>query len=338
MESSKPILTSFQSTDTLHSTSTLVDSSNGQEKSKLDTQNDDRAPGNVPIEATRIDKTEEIDVVPDGGFRAWLVIFGITCCTFTTFGLTSSWGFFQAYYQQSLLKSSSPSTIAWIGSIQYALAFLPCMIVGRLFDLGYFHSIFAGASMVLVLAIMLVAQCTVYWQLLLCQGFLTGLACGIIVGPTTAILAQWFKEKRALALGFTATGSALGGTLLPVTARALLPRIGFSWTVRVIGFIALTCLLLANLTIRRRLPPTYPKGPLLSVKPLKSIPFVTYCIATLLVYFGLYTFMTYVASTAVLNSVPEIFSFNLVAIMNGSSGIGRLAAGIIGNRIGNLTP
>ncbi|KAI3609927.1 MFS general substrate transporter [Moniliophthora roreri] len=46
--------------------------------------------------------------------------------------------------------------------------------------------------------------------------------------------------------------------------------------------------------------------------------------------------MTYVASTAVLNGIPEGFSFNLVAIMNGSSGIGRLAAGIIGNRIGPM--
>uniref|UniRef100_A0A0W0F6T5 Major facilitator superfamily (MFS) profile domain-containing protein n=1 Tax=Moniliophthora roreri TaxID=221103 RepID=A0A0W0F6T5_MONRR len=234
MEPSKPTLTSLQSTDTLHSTLNLVESSNGQENFKSDTQNNDQVPEDVPapIDTTRIEEKpsiakEEIDVVPDGGLRAWLVIFGITCCTFTTFGLTSSWGFFQAYYQHSLLQNSSPSTIAWIGSIQYALAFLPCMIVGRLFDLGYFHSIFVSASIILVSATMLVAQCTVYWQLLLCQGFLSGIACGVIVGPTTAILAQWFKEKRALALGFTAAGSALGGTLFPITARALLPRIGY---------------------------------------------------------------------------------------------------------------
>ncbi|KAK7039111.1 hypothetical protein VNI00_010296 [Paramarasmius palmivorus] len=213
---------------------------------------------------------------------------------------------------------------------------MPCMIVGRLFDMGYFHSIFIAASAMLVVATLLVGQCTQYWQFLICQGITTGLACGIIVGPLTAILAQWFKDKRALALGFSAAGSSLGGTLLPVIARSLLPHIGFSWTMRVFALIELVTLSFANIIIRRRLPPTYPQGPLIGIKPLKSLQFVAYCLATLLVYVGLYTFMTYIAATAVSKGIPESASYNLVAIMNGSSGVGRIAAGVIATYIGPI--
>ena len=58
--------------------------------------------------------------------------------------------------------------------IQYSLIFLPGLVVGRLFDLGYFQSIFLGSSVLLVVATFLIAQCTQYWQFLLCQGFATG--------------------------------------------------------------------------------------------------------------------------------------------------------------------
>ena len=63
---------------------------------------------------------------------------------------------------------------AWIGSIQYALVFFPAILIGRLFDLGYFRSIFLTSSAFLVAATFLVAECHVYWQFLLCQGLVVG--------------------------------------------------------------------------------------------------------------------------------------------------------------------
>ncbi len=57
---------------------------------------------------------------------------------------------------------------------QYSLVFLPGLLAGRLFDLGYFHSLFAACSLLLVVATLLVAECHEYWQLLLCQGFAVG--------------------------------------------------------------------------------------------------------------------------------------------------------------------
>lgn len=148
------------------------------------------------------------------------------CNNFTTFGYVNSWGVFQSYYQTNVLKDIPPSDIAWIGSIQYSLVFLPGLLAGRLFDLGYFRPLFAACSVLLVVATLLVAECHEYWQLLLCQGFAVGLACGGIVNPTTAVLSHWFKKRLRFALGLMAAGSSLGGTVIPIAARNLLPLVG----------------------------------------------------------------------------------------------------------------
>ncbi|SJL01421.1 uncharacterized protein ARMOST_04743 [Armillaria ostoyae] len=75
---------------------------------------------------------------PDGRLRGWLVIVGTMCSTFSTFGFINAWGVFQAYYEETLLNDSDPSTIAWIGSVQYALVFMPGLVTGRMFDIGHF--------------------------------------------------------------------------------------------------------------------------------------------------------------------------------------------------------
>ncbi|KAF9265013.1 MFS general substrate transporter [Marasmius fiardii PR-910] len=347
----RPRLDSHQSAETLYSIPTLCDPSyaddlTADDKHRFSSDENILEKGpNVIVQQTKKEsepskgntdfpKAGEEDVVPDGGLRAWLVVIGIFCCVFTAFGFTSTWGVFQAYYQTTLLKHSSPTIIAWIGSVQYGLIFIPSMIVGRLFDKGYYHFMSIFFSGTLVLGTLLLGQCTVYWHFLTCHGFLTGLSCGVITAPAPAIVSQWFKERRALALGITACGSAIGGTVFPILIRAMLPLMGFQWTMRALALIMFIFLSIANLTIRRRLPPSYPSGPLISLKPLKTPSFVIWCFGTFFVYLGTYTFQSYIASVAVSKGFTPNFSFTLVAIMNGSSGLGRVSAGIIADYIG----
>ena len=80
--------------------------------------------------------------------------------------------------------------------------------------------------MILSLATLITAECKEFWQLLLCQGFLTGLSCGMVFGPIPVIVSQWFKKRRSLAFGILATGSSLGGTVIPIAASNLIELIG----------------------------------------------------------------------------------------------------------------
>lgn len=60
---------------------------------------------------------------------------------------------------------------------QYALVLFPGLIVGRLFDIGYFRSVLLTCSILLVFTTLLTAHCTEYWHFLLCQGIATGVRC-----------------------------------------------------------------------------------------------------------------------------------------------------------------
>lgn len=49
---------------------------------------------------------------------------------------------------------------------------------------------------------------------------------GGVFGPNSAVVSHWFKKRRGLAFGLVAVGSSIGGTVLPIAAKNLLPRVG----------------------------------------------------------------------------------------------------------------
>ncbi|KAF7966769.1 hypothetical protein HWV62_37063 [Athelia sp. TMB] len=289
-------------------------------------------------EATRaaIQEPTGVDDYPDGGLRAWIIVFGTMCATFSTFGYVNAWGVFQAYYEETILKDSSPSNIAWIGSIQYSLVFVPGLVTGRMFDLGYFHIPLFCASCLLVVATFLVAECKEYWQFLLCQGFAVGLGCGTIFGPSMGIISHWFKKRRGIALGLQAVGSSIGGTIFPIAAKRLIAEVGFPWTMRIIGFILIVTLGGANLALKRRLPPSKSAGGLLNPAAFKNLGYTFWCISGFTAFLGLYTVLTYIDVSATFAGIDPDFSFYLISIANASSGFGRITAGVLADRFGAI--
>jgi hypothetical protein len=59
---------------------------------------------------------------------------------------------------------------------KYALVFLPGLVTGRLFDIGYFKIPYFFASCLLIVCTFLVAECKVYWQFFLVQGLGIGVS------------------------------------------------------------------------------------------------------------------------------------------------------------------
>ncbi|KAL0576987.1 hypothetical protein V5O48_004997 [Marasmius crinis-equi] len=298
----------------------------------------------VEVETKRADEKEKAEAdsavpafdFPDGGTRAWLVVLGTALSSTASFGYVNSWGVFQSYYEKTLLQDLSPSTIAWIGSVQYSLVFLPALPIGRLFDLGYFRIPFLISSAAIVVGAFLTGECTKYWQFMLCQGILQGIACGCVFGPTMGVIGHWFKKKRGRAMGLTAIGSSVGGTIFPIASRRLIAQVGFPWTMRILGFILLFCLAIPNITLARRLPPKNIKGGLFNLDAFKNPAFSFYTASSLVTFLGLYTVLTYIDVSAVSVGVSDDISFYLVSIANGSSGLGRLAAGLLVDRIGAI--
>ncbi|KAG6872973.1 hypothetical protein C0995_004512 [Termitomyces sp. Mi166 len=209
---------------------------------------------------------------------------------------------FQAHYQQTILKDSPPSNM--------------------LFDIGYLRSILLTSSALLITATFLVAQCTQYWHFVLCQGIVIGFAAGGIFGPTTAVIGHWFHRRRGLAMGWVAVGSSLGGTLLPIAAKNLIAAVGFQWTMRIIGFILILTLGVANLTLKRRLPPVNVAGGLLNLHAFKYAPFTIYCFSAFFAFLGIYTVLTYVSVSAL-----ELGPANIIIPFTAAAGILTFSSG-----------
>ncbi|KAL8701586.1 MAG: hypothetical protein Q9201_004830 [Fulgogasparrea decipioides] len=133
-----------------------------------------------------------------------------------------------------------------------------------------------------------------------------------------------FITKRALAIGVAASGSATGGIVFPVIVQQLLPKIGFGWTVRVLGFVMLGLQALALAFVRPRLPPRK-SGPLVEWAAFRELLYTLFAIGMFLVFFGLYFAIYYVGSFGRdIIGISQDDSINNLLILNGVGLFGRI--------------
>ncbi|KAI9000628.1 MFS general substrate transporter [Trametes punicea] len=295
---------------------------------------DEEAPTYLDNEKAFGGNASEDPGCPDGGLKAWLCVLGVSCGICATFGFVNAWGVFQAYYEQNNLRTTSPSDIAWIGSIQYALVFMPGLPFGRLFDIGYLRLPVAISSALLITCTFLTAECKEYWHFVLCQGIGIGLAGGTVFTAGASAIPHWFQKKLGLAYACVAAGSSIGGTIFPIILKNLLEHQGFQWTLRINGFIISGFLLVLNLTVSRRLPPKPDPGPFLNLSIFKAPAYSNHCLSLFVGFLGLYTCLTYLSVTGLLAGLGTNLSFYLVSIANASSLFGRLGGGMLADRFG----
>jgi MFS family permease len=259
---------------------------------------------------------------PDGGLQAWLQVLVAHLVIFNTWGYINSFGVFQTYYIGAL--DQSPSDISWIGSVQVFLLFFIGTFSGRATDAGYFRHTFVFGTILILLGVFMASLYTEYWQLFLAQGICTGIGNGLLFCPTLALLPTYFTKNRAMAVGLAASGTTTGGMIIPGIFEALLPRVGFGWTLRVLGLIMLVFQLIAFALGRTRVPPRS-IGPLVEFSAFKEIPYLLFAIGIFFCFWGVYPAYYYVGEYA--SSVIRVSqgnSINLLIIMNGIGIIGRL--------------
>ncbi|KMU79833.1 hypothetical protein CISG_08113 [Coccidioides immitis RMSCC 3703] len=190
---------------------------------------------------------------PDGGFEAWLQAGLAHLVIFNTWGFINSFGMFQEYYTQTLQRQ--PSDISWVGSIQTFLLFAIGTFSGRATDAGFFKPVWGLGAVTIMFAIFMTSLCKTYVQLFLAQGLCLGIGSGLIFCPTMTLLSTYFSSRRSIALAIGACGSATGGIIYPVIVQQLLPRVGFPWTMRVLGLITVVTLAPGFIFFRQRIPP-----------------------------------------------------------------------------------
>jgi hypothetical protein len=97
---------------------------------------------------------------PEGGLKAWSVVVGAFCGSFSIFALINSTGVLMEYLQAHQLKDYTSSQISWIFGLQLFLIFFCGAPAGPIFDAyGPRVLVFAG-SILLVVSLFLLGLCT----------------------------------------------------------------------------------------------------------------------------------------------------------------------------------
>jgi MFS family permease len=279
------------------------------------------------------------DCFPEGGLRAWLVVAAAWLMLFPSFGLMVSIGTLQDYWSQHQLSHMTARDVGWIPSVFVYLSLALGIWVGPLFDRYGPRWIALTGSIGFSVMVFLLAECNTFWQLLLCCGVLGGVLGAMLTTTSLAVVAHWFKKRRGLAHGIAMMGSSCGGLAIPLILRTALPKYGYLWSLRIVGFMFLFCLVIGNIFMRSRILPTD------AAKNRAVISFSIYADLRLsmftvcvfgfeIVLFGSLGILPTYATLSTNFSADT--GFYLIAILNGASCFGRILPGYAADKIGRF--
>ena len=260
-------------------------------------------------------------------------------------GVINAYGAFQTYYELELLRDMSPASISWIGSIQAFCFFAIGVLIGPIYDAGHCYTLLVSGSFLIVFGFMMTSISYTYWQVFLAQGICIGIGTSCLSIPSIALVAMYFTTKRAWAMSIATLGSGLGSTTYPIIFQALQPRIGFSWTTRILGFISLAVSIFSIAVTR----PRYAAQKMKDQGKARSFRAIvqqarlgekTYLIYVAAIFFnniGFYPPLYYLQSYALSHGGQgHQVTFYLLSILNSSSIPGRLAPSALSSRLGTV--
>ncbi|CAD6576190.1 MAG: hypothetical protein ASARMPRED_007646 [Alectoria sarmentosa] len=283
------------------------------------------------------DRSDDDEDFPEGGLRAWLVVFGSFCTMFMVFGIVNSTGAFLDYFSSNQLRDYSSGQIGWIFSLNLFLVFFCGIYTGKIFDVHGPKVLLAVGSLALVSSMMLLSFCTEYWHFMLDYALLGGLGGALLYTPAYASIGHFFKRRRGLATGIAYTSGSIGGIVFPLMLQSLLPKIGFAWSTRVLGFLLLLLAVPANLFVTKRLPPSKKAVSVIPDLTAFKDPSFALCTAGMfLMEWGLFVPLTYISAYVTTHGQDASFGFTVLALLNAGSFFGRLVPGFLADLFGRF--
>lgn len=173
-----------------------------------------------------------------------------------------------------------------------------------------------------------------YYQFILAFGVLSGASTSLLFTPSIAAIGHFFKARRGVATGIASTAGSLGGVIFPLMLESLFAKVGWAWSIRILGFICLVLNVAANFLIRSRLPAAQKASVHPDFHIFKNLPFALTVLAVFLLEFALFIPLTYISSYALSKGFSESFSFQVLTYLNVGSVFGRLLVGYWADYVG----
>ena len=173
----------------------------------------------------------------------WIILIAVCVIGFMTTGTRSTVSSFLKTIIVDL--QSNRETVSFIVAVNIWLSGFLQLFAGLLMDRFGAKWLFAGSVVLYGLGICLIGLTHEVWYLLIMYGIVAGAAsAGASMSLTNALVAQWFHNWRAFAMGINNAGGALGTLLLVGTMSPWLLA-SFGWRVSHV-YLGMAILLIAT--------------------------------------------------------------------------------------------
>ncbi|KAI9257205.1 major facilitator superfamily domain-containing protein [Phascolomyces articulosus] len=183
---------------------------------------------------------EENKMIVDKGY-AWLVVFGGTAALFFT-GFTLAWGIIQDIYLKDGIFSGSTNVttqLTLVASGFQGLQSTFMILCNMMYSKFGARKLVILGSFLIFTGLILTAQATSVWHMIILLGFITSFGVAMQQGVTFRCIPEWFSKKRATAFGILTSANPLSGLILPFIITKVYSAMGHQWIFRVMAFISL---------------------------------------------------------------------------------------------------
>ncbi|MDH5696223.1 MAG: MFS transporter [Dehalococcoidia bacterium] len=182
-------------------------------------------------------------------FYGWIVVIAAGCVILTMYGTLLTFGIFfepvltEFGWTRAMTAGAFSVGVIIRGSLNF--------VTGRLTDKYGPRIVVTTCGLLLGAGYLLMSQISSIWQLYLFYGILVGLGMGGAWIPQLSTVARWFEKRRGLATGIAASGEGIGILILAPVATWLISAYGWRSSYIAVGTIALVLIVAAAQFLRR---------------------------------------------------------------------------------------
>ncbi|GAW14682.1 hypothetical protein ANO14919_040850 [Xylariales sp. No.14919] len=275
---------------------------------------------------------------PDNGPKAMRFLVACFLIEAVIWGLTISFGVFQAYYDRLDGFRDSKPNIPVIGTLATSFIFLGTPFATPL--VKRYHAwrqwtIVAGCT--LCAASLVGASFTdSVAGLIATQGTLYGIGVLVVYAPLVSLINEWFIDRRGFAYGIVFAGGGVSGVGLPFLVEWLLASYGYHTTLRIIAVAQVVLLAPVLPFVKPRVASSSSETTGTEVDFLRQPTFWLLMASNIFQGFAYYIPFLYLPTFASLVGLSPRVGALLLAALNFSSTVGQVGFGHLSDRTNNI--
>ncbi|KXN68483.1 MFS general substrate transporter [Conidiobolus coronatus NRRL 28638] len=279
--------------------------------------------------------TQIADKYPVDGYYAWVQVFAGLMVHFAVFGTAGSFGVYVVEYMNSPEFHGEPDFLLnFIGSLGpaiYAVVSIPSGILVS--KIGHRINMLGGA-IIFGVGLIIASFAQQVWTLFIGQALFLGVAISFCFIPAISIVPQWLDKHIGLGMGICAAGSGVGGLVLAPIVQVIIDSIGWRWALRINGIFGAIVLALCAITLQTRVPFKAPS--IFDRDIITNTKFLALWGQGAITCFAYWVPFFLMPAYAQYHGISASTASLIVGLMNGASALGRIATGVIADKLGNI--